>query len=218
MSEASVTPRQRDGDSPRHFYIAVDRQEFKMRTFFDLLEHFWKRSGVPLVICCNARDSLDAVFAAAASCPHFHVKFLHSDLCEHERATTIEEFRRAMAEWRKSEVTMEGDSTMPPKLFLLLVTDACLPSSTFGEHSLLARALVNYDLPVKKEAYLRRLGACLSPSGGTQSVTKSSTNEPSTNGVVLNIVVGGEVSTLRSIEEGCVVIINEMPINITELL
>ncbi|EFJ22195.1 hypothetical protein SELMODRAFT_58586, partial [Selaginella moellendorffii] len=178
-----------------HFYIAVDRQEFKMRTFFDLLEHFWKRSGVPLVICCNARDSLDAVFAAAASCPHFHVKFLHSDLCEHERATTIEEFRRAMAEWRKSEVTMEGDSTMPPKLFLLLVTDACLPSSTFGEHSLLARALVNYDLPVKKASFLMISSHFF-------------------HGVVLNIVVGGEVSTLRSIEEGCVVIINEMPINV----
>lgn len=37
-------------------------------------------------------------------------------------------------------------------------------------------------------------------------------------GIVINVVVGAEVATLCKLEEGCGVVIDEMPINIPELL
>ncbi|KAL9680084.1 hypothetical protein QQ045_017959 [Rhodiola kirilowii] len=40
----------------------------------------------------------------------------------------------------------------------------------------------------------------------------------STYGIVINMVVGGEVVTLNNIEEGTGLLIAEMPINISEIL
>jgi len=36
-----------------------------------------------------------------------------------------------------------------------------------------------------------------------------------TGGIVISVVVGGEVGLLRSIEEGCGVVIDEMPIHVS---
>lgn len=48
---------------------------------------------------------------------------------------------------------------------------------------------------------MRRMAACLA-----------------SDGIVINMVVGGEVVTLKSIEEGSNLIIAEMPIQVSEIL
>lgn len=40
---------------------------------------------------------------------------------------------------------------------------------------------------------------------------------PSADGIVINMVVGGEVVTLKGIEESCGIVIAEMPINVRAL-
>ncbi|KAL2906240.1 ATP-dependent RNA helicase FAL1 [Bienertia sinuspersici] len=53
------------------------------------------------------------------------------------------------------------------------------------------------------EVYMRRMATCLAPEFA--------------DGVVINMVVGGEVATLKSIEEAINLIIAEMPIQVSSL-
>ncbi|PWA16988.1 hypothetical protein CTI12_AA630420 [Artemisia annua] len=52
----------------------------------------------------------------------------------------------------------------------------------------------------KMETYTRRMATCLAADG-----------------IVINMVVGGEVVTLKSIEESSSLVIAEMPINVFEM-
>lgn len=65
----------------------------------------------------------------------------------------------------------------------------------------MARVLINYELPTKKEAYFRRMSTCLAADG-----------------IVINMVVGGEVATLKALEETSGLLIAEMPIHVSEIL
>ncbi|KAF3788492.1 ATP-dependent RNA helicase [Nymphaea thermarum] len=129
---------------------------------------------------------------------------LYSDMAESERSLTIDRFRQATLDWNRKvnapeelvEAKVEGQRSS-----VLVVTDACLPLIAAGESPFSARVLVNYELPTKKETYWRRISTCL-PS----------------DGVVINMVVGGEVVILKSIEEGCGIIIEEMPIHVGTLV
>ncbi|KHN42076.1 hypothetical protein glysoja_003816 [Glycine soja] len=80
---------------------------------------------------------------------------------------------------------------------MIIVTDACLPLLASGEFPLNAHLLINYELPAKKETY----GRCLATS----------------NGIVINMVVGGEVVTLKSIEESSTIVMQEMPMQVSLL-
>ncbi|KAJ0233460.1 hypothetical protein HA466_0281090 [Hirschfeldia incana] len=144
----------------------------------------------------------------------FLVLSKYSDLGERERAMVLEKFRQATVKWNhqlNSAVIVEeglGESETggeeeedEKKSHLVVVTDVCLPMLSSGESSLSSRVLINYELPTKKETYTRRLTSCLA-SGG----------------IVINMVVGGEVTTLKSLEESSGIIIAEMPINISEIL
>jgi hypothetical protein len=67
---------------------------------------------------------------------------------------------------------------------LLMTTDACLPSAALGEAPLGARVLIHYDLPAKKEAYMRRMAACLAAApvmgmtAGRATVGTSTISQP----------------------------------------
>eukprot|EP00250_Pteridium_aquilinum_P001675 c11877_g1_i1 orf=69-656(+) len=191
----------------KQYYVAVDRQQLKMGTLVDLMKVLGRKQGLPLIMCCGSRDSLDALCSHFSSSQHMSVNCLHSDLSEAERFSILEQFQKAVADWNRSleegNVNME---TQEAHSDLLVVTDACLPSQALAESPLCARLLINYDLPMKKEAYQRRLAACLGhPAVGSI-------------GIVISLLVGGEVALLRNIEEGCGIIIEEMPIQIFELL
>nr|CAB3494765.1 unnamed protein product [Digitaria exilis] len=214
----------------RHYYLAVDRNQFKMRTLLELLGVVSdRRGGLPIAICVSSRDELDAVCAAIANLPFvsmsplshgclrskyssLHVKInillmvlfyeQYSDQDEAERASILEKFRQETILWNQTtKATAIAESSKPEsmgtKLTIIVATDACLPLAAMAEAPLLARVLLNYELPAKKEAYLRRMSTCLAADG-----------------IVINMVVGGEVATLKALEENSGLLIAEMPIHV----
>lgn len=203
VSSPSQSPAHSCGQ-PRHFYLAVDRLHFKMETLVDLLGVVGRRSGLPIVVCCSSRDELDAVCAAVSALPHISLSSLYSDLAEAERALILEGFRHAAFKWHQNtghfgtEAEIGEEDT---KSHMIVVTDVCLPVLAAGESPIPSRVLINYELPAKKEIYTRRMASCLAPDG-----------------IVINMVVGGEVVTLKSIEESTNLIIAEMPIQVSEIL
>ncbi|KAF2283712.1 hypothetical protein GH714_014398 [Hevea brasiliensis] len=106
--------------------------------------------------------------------------------------------------WNQNVTVQSGDEEIEKdedKSHMIVVTDACLPLLASGESPFSARILINYELPMKKETYARRIASCLAADG-----------------IVINMVVGGEVVTLKSVEESSSLVIAEMPINISEIL
>ncbi|RCV42865.1 hypothetical protein SETIT_9G249600v2 [Setaria italica] len=191
----------------RHYYLAVDRIQFKMRTLLELLGVVAdRRGGLPIAICVSSRDELDAVCAAVANLPFVSMSPLYSDQAEAERASILEKFRQETIQWNQTtKATDITESSKPEsigtKLSIIVATDACLPLATMAEAPLMARVLMNYELPTKKEAYLRRMSTCLAADG-----------------IVINMVVGGEVATLKALEETSGLLIAEMPIHVSEIL
>ncbi|KAF8723352.1 hypothetical protein HU200_021876 [Digitaria exilis] len=187
----------------RHYYLAVDRNQFKMRTLLELLGVVSdRRGGLPIAICVSSRDELDAVCAAIANLPFVSMSPLYSDQDEAERASILEKFRQETILWNQTtKATAIAESSKPEsmgtKLTIIVATDACLPLAAMAEAPLLARVLLNYELPAKKEAYLRRMSTCLAADG-----------------IVINMVVGGEVATLKALEENSGLLIAEMPIHV----
>jgi len=128
------------------------------------------------------------------------------DQAEAESASILEKFRQEIIQWNQTskDIDMAESSkseSMGTKLSIIVATDACLPLAAMAEAPLLARVLINYELPTKKEAYLRRMSTCLAPEG-----------------IVINMVVGGEVATLKALEENSGLLIAEMPIHVSEIL
>ncbi|GKU98969.1 hypothetical protein SLEP1_g11899 [Rubroshorea leprosula] len=192
----------------RHFYLAVDRLQFKMGTLEELLGVVGRRNCLPMVVCCSSRDELDAVCSTVSKLPYISLTSLYSDQAEAERALILEKFQQATLSWNQEVTAQPGDGNEmgkdvqdEKKSCMIVVTDACLPLLSSGESPISARVLINYELPIKKETYLRRLATCLAADG-----------------IVINMVVGGEVVTLKSLEESSNIIIAEMPINISEIL
>ncbi|KAK8321104.1 hypothetical protein V6Z11_A12G080900 [Gossypium hirsutum] len=126
------------------------------------------------------------------------------DQAEAERGLFLEKFREATMKWSQHVAVETGDGheidKEEQKSCMIVVTDACLPLLASGESSMSARFLINYELPTKKETYMRRLTSCLAADG-----------------IVINMVVGGEVVTLKSLEESSGLIIAEMPINFSDV-
>ncbi|KAJ4956642.1 hypothetical protein NE237_013425 [Protea cynaroides] len=191
---------------PRHYYVAVDRPQFKMVTLVDLLCVSRKRSSLPIVLCCSSRDELDAVCSAVSNLPNISLDSLYSDLAEAERTLILDKFHQATMKLNhnpaaNTKVNHETGNE-EHELFMMVVTDACLPHVSSGESSICARVLINHELPTKKDTYLRRMTTCLAADG-----------------IVINMVAGaGEVMTLKSIEESMSLVIEQMPINIFEML
>uniref|UniRef100_A0A0E0M763 Helicase C-terminal domain-containing protein n=1 Tax=Oryza punctata TaxID=4537 RepID=A0A0E0M763_ORYPU len=204
--------------SGRHFYLAVDRLQFKMRTVLELLGVVADRRGaLPIAVCVSSRDELDLVSADVASLPFVSLSPLYSDQAEAERASVFDKFRQATIQWTHTKAAsdiMDNPKTesADSKLTIVVATDACLPQATLGEAPLMAHMLINYELPTKKgspevsidffqEAYFRRMSTCLAADG-----------------IVINMVVGGEVATLKALEETSGLLIAEMPIHVSEIL
>ncbi|CAK7337657.1 unnamed protein product [Dovyalis caffra] len=180
-----------------------------METLVDLLGVAGRRHGLPMVVCCSSRDELDAVCSAVSNLPCISLAYLYSDLAESDRNVVLEEFRKATVRWSQNvNAAQLGDGSggvcsgveignndennnnnNHTKSHMIVVTDACLPLLALGEAPVSAR-----------ETYLRRMNTCLAADG-----------------IVINLVVGGEVVTLKSVEESSSLVIAEMPINVSLL-
>ncbi|KAL9261178.1 Eukaryotic initiation factor 4A-III-like protein [Drosera capensis] len=179
---------------------------FCEETLVDLLGLIGRRPGLPVVVCCSSRDELDAVCYGVSGLVFISSAAAHSDLSETDRAEVLRNFYGATLQWHQNIFTQAGDAEdemggAGKKSHMIIVTDACLPIFSSGEPQLSALVLINYELPAKKEIYTRRMATCLAPDG-----------------IVINMVVGGEVMSLRSLEESMNLVIAEMPINVTILI
>lgn len=91
--------------------------------------------------------------------------YQHSDLAETERTLILEEFRHTAMKWSQKVTEQSGDESETGKdehkSHMIVVTDACLPLLSSGESAISARVLINYELPTKKETYIRRMTTCL---------------------------------------------------------
>ncbi|PKA57085.1 hypothetical protein AXF42_Ash002389 [Apostasia shenzhenica] len=191
--------------SGHHYYVAVDRLQFKMETLVDLLGVAGRRSLLPLVLCCSSRDELDTVYSAVSNLNFISCFPLYSDQAEVERASILETFRQSTMEWNQSVNIHRHEhieiANGNQKSCMVFVTDACLPFVTSGEAPLAARVLINFELPTKK---------ILHPFSKKRDLLLALLD-----GIVINMVVGGEVVTLKGLEESIGLIIAEMPISVS---
>ncbi|XP_020206912.1 uncharacterized protein LOC109793406 isoform X2 [Cajanus cajan] len=54
---------------PRHFYLAVDRLQFKMQTVVELVDLVARCPCLPIVVCCSTRDDLDSLCSSLSALP-----------------------------------------------------------------------------------------------------------------------------------------------------
>ncbi|XP_050123255.1 uncharacterized protein LOC126600686 [Malus sylvestris] len=132
------------------------------------------------------------------------VRRKYTDLAEADRSLILEHFRQATMRWNpevSAQSAVDNKSVKDEqKSHMIVATDACLPLLPSGESPIAARVLINYELPTKKETYTSRMTTCLAADG-----------------IVINMVVGGEVVTLKSLEESSNLVIAEMPIHLINM-
>lgn len=118
-------------EEARHFYIEIEKEEWKLDTFCDLYETFQLTQTFVFLV---SRRKVD--FLADQMCKRdFIISTLHADLDQKERDLVMREFR-------------SGQSR------ILLTTDLLARGIDVQSVSL----VVNYDMPVSPEAYLHQVG------------------------------------------------------------
>jgi len=115
----------------RQFYVAIEKEEWKLDTLCDLYETL---TITQAIIYCNTRRKVDFL-ADQMQKRDFTVSTMHADLTQQERALVMREFR-------------SGSSRV------LISTDLLARGIDVQQVSL----VINYDLPQNMENYLHRIG------------------------------------------------------------
>jgi len=115
----------------KQFYIAVEKEEWKLDTLCDLYETV---TITQAVIFCNTRRKVDWLQQQLAG-REFTVSSMHGDMEQGQREVIMKEFR-------------SGSSRV------LITTDLLARGIDVQQVSL----VINYDLPVSKENYIHRIG------------------------------------------------------------
>jgi len=115
----------------RQFYIAVEREEWKLDTLCDLYETL---TITQAVIFCNTRRKVDWLTEKMHT-RDFTVSAMHGDMDQKERDVIMREFR-------------SGSSRV------LITTDLLARGIDVQQVSL----VINYDLPTNRENYIHRIG------------------------------------------------------------
>lgn len=115
----------------RQFYIALEREEWKLDTLCDLYETV---TITQAVIFCNTRQKVDWL-ADMLTQRDFTVSCLHGQMEHKERNQVMKDFR-------------SGSSRV------LITTDVMARGIDVQQVSL----VVNYDLPRERETYIHRIG------------------------------------------------------------
>ncbi|KJE89638.1 eukaryotic translation initiation factor 4A isoform 1B [Capsaspora owczarzaki ATCC 30864] len=118
-------------DGIRQFYIAVDKEEWKLDTLCDLYETL---NVTQAVIFTNTRRKVDWL-TEKMHAKDFTVSALHGDMDQKERDVIMREFR-------------SGSSRV------LITTDLLARGIDVQQVSL----VINYDLPTNRENYIHRIG------------------------------------------------------------
>merc|ERR1719265_1967257 len=115
----------------RQFYVAIDREEWKLDTLCDLYETL---TITQAIIYCNTRRKVD-MLADELTNRDFTCSCMHADLDQRERELIMREFR-------------SGSSRV------LISTDLLARGIDVQQVSL----VINFDLPASLENYLHRIG------------------------------------------------------------
>jgi len=115
----------------RQFFIAIEKEEWKLETLCDLYETL---TITQAIIYCNTRRKVDWL-ADNMSKRDFTISIMHADLDQKERDRIMREFR-------------SGSSRV------LISTDLLARGIDVQQVSL----VINYDLPANIENYLHRIG------------------------------------------------------------
>eukprot|EP00812_Abedinium_dasypus_P010589 NODE_419_length_1578_cov_1933.578464.p1 GENE.NODE_419_length_1578_cov_1933.578464~~NODE_419_length_1578_cov_1933.578464.p1 ORF type:complete len:394 (-),score=125.17 NODE_419_length_1578_cov_1933.578464:128-1309(-) len=115
----------------RQFYVAIEREEWKLDTLCDLYETL---TITQAIIYCNTRRKVDSL-SSELTRRDFTVSVMHADLDQRERDLIMREFR-------------SGSSRV------LISTDLLARGIDVQQVSL----VINYDLPQNTENYLHRIG------------------------------------------------------------
>merc|ERR1711990_536455 len=115
----------------RQFYVAIEKEEWKLDTLCDLYETL---TITQAIIYCNARRKVDWLTEQLHS-RDFTVSALHGDMDQKERELIMKEFR-------------SGSSRV------LITTDLLARGIDVQQVSL----VINYDLPKDRENYIHRIG------------------------------------------------------------
>ena len=115
----------------KQFYIAVEKEEWKLETLSDLYETV---TITQAVIFCNTRRKVDWLTDKLQQ-REFTVSAMHGDMQQQEREVIMREFR-------------SGSSRV------LITTDLLARGIDVQQVSL----VINYDLPTSRENYIHRIG------------------------------------------------------------
>jgi len=115
----------------KQFYIAVDREEWKLETLCDLYETL---TITQAIIYCNTRRKVDWLQEEMQK-KDFTVSCMHGDMDQRERDIIMREFRT-------------GSSRV------LITTDLLARGIDVQQVSL----VINFDLPTNRENYIHRIG------------------------------------------------------------
>merc|ERR1719245_450619 len=115
----------------RQFYVAIEKEEWKIETLCDLYETLTISQAI---IYCNTRRKVDFL-ADQLTKREFTISTMHADLNQKERDLVMREFR-------------SGSSRV------LISTDLLARGIDVQQVSL----VINYDLPQSMENYLHRIG------------------------------------------------------------
>lgn len=160
----------------KQFFVAVEKEEWKFDTLCDLYETL---TITQAVIFVNTRTKVDWL-AGKMRESHFVVAAMHGEMRQSERDGVMADFRSG-----KSRV--------------LIATDVWARGIDVRQVSL----VINYDLPVGREAYLHRIGR---------------SGRFGRKGVAINFVCEGDVTALRDIEQFYSTQIDEMPMSVADLV
>ncbi|KAJ7923046.1 DEAD-domain-containing protein [Mycena leptocephala] len=115
----------------KQFYIAVEKEEWKLDTLCDLYETI---TITQAVIFCNTRRKVDMLTEQMLS-REFTVSAMHGDMEQKQREILMKEFRTGSTR-------------------VLITTDLLARGIDVQQVSL----VINYDLPTNRENYIHRIG------------------------------------------------------------
>jgi translation initiation factor 4A len=115
----------------KQFYVAVDREDWKLETLCDLYETL---TITQAIIYVNTRRKVDWLYDKMTQ-KDFTVSSVHGDMDQKQRDEIMEEFRNGSTR-------------------VLITTDLLARGIDVQQVSL----VINYDLPTNKENYIHRIG------------------------------------------------------------
>jgi hypothetical protein len=171
----------------QQYYVAIEKEEWKLDTVCDLFELI--PSGSHTIAICNTRRKVDFLAEELAK-REFSVSTIHAEQDLPERNSILREFRAG-----RCPHLIVAD-TLHVKYQQTLSLAELLPS-------LQVPMVINYDLPSNPEAYLYRTGRAVSlPLDRNARRT------------ALNFVTNADVRTMKDIEKYYRIQIEEMPMDI----